>query len=577
MALANVAVLMAQWGYKVLAVDWDLEAPGLDRYFGDLLPAPARRVSGPGIVEIATAVSEEREADWREYVIRLPVPEASKALDFIPAGRSDSDYARRLQRLDWEVLFLHHNFGSRLEAIRNDWLKTYDHVLIDSRTGITDIGGICTIYLPDILVTLFSANHQSLEGVADVMSRARRARSTLPVDRGALVCVPVPARDESRTEYEQSLEWRRRYERQLRSFYTDFLPRDVSPVDALDVLRIPNVPYWSFGERLPVLKESPADPSGVAYYYNILAKLLTTELSWADSAPAYATSQGEAMSTDTAADMTPTATGVGGESPIVLRGGERARQVKDANTRHRSEELPEIDIALLAELGGEEAAVERRIGLIRSVLDRLVDSASTETAIQAAVFGYREHDGPYRRDADKDHEKLIVGRELGSAQAARDVLSRQALWQAVRMMDGAAAPIEDALHELSRTSSWRPEARHVLLIVGERPPRPPTFDPRNPLILPCPHRYAWNDELRTLRDDHLAVCMAVVDDGLDVGTSYRVNCWAELGEDGIFAADDNKARLIDAVTSFIVGQLGAPIARPVRKAAPSPKESVCEQ
>ena len=29
MAMANVAVLLAQRGLRVLAVDWDLEAPGL--------------------------------------------------------------------------------------------------------------------------------------------------------------------------------------------------------------------------------------------------------------------------------------------------------------------------------------------------------------------------------------------------------------------------------------------------------------------------------------------------------------------------------------------------------------------
>ena len=30
MALANVAALLAKWGYSVLVVDWDLEAPGLE-------------------------------------------------------------------------------------------------------------------------------------------------------------------------------------------------------------------------------------------------------------------------------------------------------------------------------------------------------------------------------------------------------------------------------------------------------------------------------------------------------------------------------------------------------------------
>src|SRR5436853_6005202 len=35
MAVANLAVILAQRGHRVLAVDWDLEAPGLDRYFAN--------------------------------------------------------------------------------------------------------------------------------------------------------------------------------------------------------------------------------------------------------------------------------------------------------------------------------------------------------------------------------------------------------------------------------------------------------------------------------------------------------------------------------------------------------------
>jgi MinD-like ATPase involved in chromosome partitioning or flagellar assembly len=32
MALANVGVTLASWGYSVLCVDWDLEAPGLGEF-----------------------------------------------------------------------------------------------------------------------------------------------------------------------------------------------------------------------------------------------------------------------------------------------------------------------------------------------------------------------------------------------------------------------------------------------------------------------------------------------------------------------------------------------------------------
>lgn len=40
MALANVGWILATNGYRVLLIDWDLEAPGLHRWFGPLLDDP---------------------------------------------------------------------------------------------------------------------------------------------------------------------------------------------------------------------------------------------------------------------------------------------------------------------------------------------------------------------------------------------------------------------------------------------------------------------------------------------------------------------------------------------------------
>ena len=287
MALANVAVLLSRWGARVLVVDWDLEAPGIERYFDEMVPGCHEEVKGKrGIVDIAGELTRGIEGDWTESIVKIPVSGTDRHIDLLSAGRRDADYVHRLQQVNWDALFTDHDFGRRLEAVRDNWREAYDYILIDSRTGITDIGGICTIYLPDILVAMFTANHQSVEGIADVVSRARRARSSLPVDRRALVCLPVPARDESRSEYQQSVVWRGIYRELLAEFYADFLPRNVSPEEALDLLRIPSVPFWSFGERLPVLTESAADPSSITYYYTILARLLATDLSWHDSASA---------------------------------------------------------------------------------------------------------------------------------------------------------------------------------------------------------------------------------------------------------------------------------------------------
>ncbi len=51
MALANVAWILASNGYRVLAVDWDLEAPGLHRYFAPFMLDPDL-VESDGVIDI---------------------------------------------------------------------------------------------------------------------------------------------------------------------------------------------------------------------------------------------------------------------------------------------------------------------------------------------------------------------------------------------------------------------------------------------------------------------------------------------------------------------------------------------
>jgi len=56
--LANVAVLLSQWGHRVLCVDWDLEAPGLRHYFDDWADPAVR----PGVVDLVLDVQNSGRA-----------------------------------------------------------------------------------------------------------------------------------------------------------------------------------------------------------------------------------------------------------------------------------------------------------------------------------------------------------------------------------------------------------------------------------------------------------------------------------------------------------------------------------
>ena len=279
MALANVGAMLAKWGKRVLIVDWDLEAPGIEKFFEKWLTGSRRE--NPGLIDLISAFDRGEPIDWRECLLRANLSTGAEVA-MISAGREDGDYTARLQKIDWEVLFRDKKFGAYLERLRNEWLLEYDFILIDSRTGVTDIGGICTIHLPDIVLTLFTASGQSLAGVKDVMMRARRAHADLPVDRKRLVIVPVPARDESSNEYKLAKEWRQRFAQELDSFFREWAPESEKTEEILDRLKIPYFAYWSFGERLPVMEEDPDNPKTLAFSYQLVARLLLGKLNWTE-------------------------------------------------------------------------------------------------------------------------------------------------------------------------------------------------------------------------------------------------------------------------------------------------------
>lgn len=278
MALANVAVLLSRLGQKVLVIDWDLEAPGLEQYFGPQYRSMRR--STPGLLDLIDSYRSGQPTAWDECLLKATIPQG-EAVDIIHAGRDDEKYSDRLRSIDWDRLF-EMGFGRALEDTRNELKQIYDYIFIDSRTGITDIGGICSILLPDYLVSLFTTTEQSVLGVKDTMTRARAAQRDLPLDRQRLIIIPIAARDESTTEYKRAAEWRRRFAQELSGFYDDWIPKDETPESVLDYLKIPYVAYWSFGEQLPVLSEDASNPKNLAYSYALIARLIHSRLDWSE-------------------------------------------------------------------------------------------------------------------------------------------------------------------------------------------------------------------------------------------------------------------------------------------------------
>jgi len=109
------------------------------------------------------------------------------------AGRRDQNYQSLLAKLNWKEFYAHHQGFYFVENLKGAIQVLYqpDYVLVDSRTGLTDISGICTLQLPDLVVLLFGLNEQNLIGTAQIyrtITQNSHGRSIQTL----LVASPVP-------------------------------------------------------------------------------------------------------------------------------------------------------------------------------------------------------------------------------------------------------------------------------------------------------------------------------------------------------------------------------------------------
>ncbi|GAB3444003.1 tyrosine-protein kinase family protein [Actinophytocola sediminis] len=271
--LANVAVLLARWGYRVLAIDWDLEAPGLHHYFADALPTPP----AGGVVDLATDFLAGATTP-SAHAVRLDV---EGELTLLAAGRRDDFYKARVQGIDWEDLY-QRGFATFLETCRAEWTANHDFVLIDSRTGIADSAGICTAHLPDRLVMLFTANDQSVSNAVDVVRSADRARDRLPYDRPPHLVLPVLSRLDGRVEYQRAEDWKDRCTTLTTPLFGNWLATSVPEKLMLQHLTVPYVSYWSFGEELAVLAEPTPSAEQISFSLETVAAVIAHQFDRTD-------------------------------------------------------------------------------------------------------------------------------------------------------------------------------------------------------------------------------------------------------------------------------------------------------
>jgi WD40 repeat protein len=394
MALANVATLLANRPEpedkgersqtedrgRVLMVDWDLEAPGLHRYFRDNVfasngrkPLAEKNVdSAPGLIDLFEELDahtvvrekvgepeirrllerafkkiqagEETQLDVliqsevkpklfpkeslmstrdilareernvikillekigkrnhaglerfvREEMARVVLDEVkpedyalatkSGPLYLLKAGRFDPNYSSRVNNFNWAKLYEKSPF--LISAFAERLASHFRYVLIDSRTGETDISGICTRLLPEKLVVVFTPNRQSLLGVLGIIQKSTdyRRRSA---DERKLMVYPLPSRIELSEDVLRK-QWRTdRHFGYQPLFETLF--RETYELKRCDLknyfnkVQIRHASSFAYGETIAVSSNEPDDDFSLTNRYTIFTDILANgEVPWAE-------------------------------------------------------------------------------------------------------------------------------------------------------------------------------------------------------------------------------------------------------------------------------------------------------
>jgi predicted acylesterase/phospholipase RssA len=333
MALANVAECFCAQGLRVLMIDWDLEAPGLESFFfeqpgSDGDPAALEGISlvqsKLGIIDMLTeykrsytslrpvasippeslpkafreafqaatatsdaitptgTVSADNFEDMLEkhlpplstYLFRLHGSPSTASyatggdtpgeLSLLPAGWRHKErfqaYGLAVQGFDWEDFYRSYQGKQYFDWLRRKLLEVADVVLIDSRTGVTEMGGVCARQMADVVVAFCASNYQNVNGVTRMVQSFKRPETIAARDNRALDTLIVPTRVDS-SDQTELLKFLDRFQGAVNE------PEN-SPAEFKEVgskfwdLRIPYKAAYSYRERLLVgPRASALDPT----------------------------------------------------------------------------------------------------------------------------------------------------------------------------------------------------------------------------------------------------------------------------------------------------------------------------
>lgn len=323
---ALAALTLAREGKRVVVLDLDLEAPGIEGSFS-IPPSDIHAGVVDFLLERAV-MGEAYRPDMNDFVLPYADPAIAAnggSLVIVPAGKIDDTYMERLGRVNLSEVGRTGGDKNPIRALIEALLgwRAADIVIVDCRTGFTDVGGMTLNGLSTLDVLVFRGGEADRRYLPLVLRHIRRLRhgesATLELAerlaRSFLIVftmVELPAKTEDAEQYIAELReqvsnacWSEVFERFSRAGYVSpsaaalDTPHDPVPHDAVllpylrdfamvsmvpDMLRIqserPEKPYDGLVRRImdvklakPALKAATLPPTGEVNRSKVLAAI----------------------------------------------------------------------------------------------------------------------------------------------------------------------------------------------------------------------------------------------------------------------------------------------------------------
>lgn len=206
-ALGLVACILANRGHRVVMIDFDLEAPGLS-FMSPLVSSNEDNCGVLDYIHQRYLTPDQNQPEISECIRRIDI-DIRGELYLAPAGEYTEAYIHRLADLD--VRLLYQRETNPIHQLLDE-VKAYldpDIILIDARTGFTEMGAIALFDQADLGVICFSPSSQSFAGLQWVVKAASKQRSYqgIPDLRFLLTPMPPVAQSQQQIWTAQVTEW----------------------------------------------------------------------------------------------------------------------------------------------------------------------------------------------------------------------------------------------------------------------------------------------------------------------------------------------------------------------------------